>query len=318
MRSATLFRRAAGCLLLTSLAACGSCAAAPASETISSQGPTDPDAFAYDAKAALDIQMGTPTKKDGITLWSLTYASPKGGRVPAELIAPDGPGPFAGIVLMHGAPGNHRPMVPEAETLARHGAVALLIDAPFARPDVPDEEQEPIHFSELDRQNQIQLIVDLRRGVDLLTARKDVDRTRLGYLGISYGGATGGLLAGVEHRIKAYALVVGDGGVVSHFTGSGGQGDVLQSLPADQVKRWRARMDPIEALRFVGRAAPSHLLFQNGRQDVFVPPASAQAYQEAGSQPKKILWYDAGHGLNEQAIRDRHAWLAEEIGIRKP
>lgn len=44
-------------------------------------------------------------------------------------------------------------------------------------------------------------------------------RGRIGYIGVSYGGAMGGLLAGVEHRISAYALVVGDGGLVTHSTG---------------------------------------------------------------------------------------------------
>ena len=52
--------------------------------------------------------------------------------------------------------------------------------------------------------------------------------------------------------------------------------------------------------------------------DTMVPPADGRAYQEAGSEPKKLLWYDAEHGLNGEAVRDRHAWLAEQIGIRKP
>ena len=77
-------------------------------------------------------------------------------------------------------------------------------------------------------------------------------------------------------------------------------------------------MEPIEPLRFVGRAAPARLLFQNGRTDNLVPAADAEIYQKAGSEPKTIQWYDAGHGLNEQATRDRHLWLAEQVGIAKP
>ena len=57
---------------------------------------------------------------------------------------------------------------------------------------------------------------DLRRGVDLLLSRPDVAKDRLGYAGGSYGGAQGGLLSGVETRIKAYVLVVGDGRAVRH------------------------------------------------------------------------------------------------------
>lgn len=304
-------QRAFACLLiLGSLGACG------AGASVSRTGPTDDvSVFSYDAKAPLGLQVVSAEKQERITIQTITYVSPKGGRVPAALIIPEGKGPFAGMILMHGAPGEYQQMLPYGEELARSGAVVLMINAPFSR---PGREHYPFTFTERDRDEQIQLIVDLRRGVDLLLARRDVDPKRLGYLGISYGGAIGGLFAGVEKRLKAYALVVGDGGLVSHFTGPDDAYGELQQMPAEQAQRWKAWMEPIEPIRWVGRAAPAHLLFQNGRRDEFVPPSDAKAYQEAGSEPKKILWYDAGHGLNKDAVRDRHEWLAGELGIQKP
>jgi dienelactone hydrolase len=300
-------------LLLTALTACG---ARAATAPVSRSGPVDDHAFDYDASAPLDFRVEESGKKDGLTVQTISYASPKGGRVPAALLVPDGPGPFAGMLLMHGAPGTYKGMLPEGEDLARRGAVVLLINAPFSRPGFPSGGF--LTFTPQDRASQVQLIVDLRRGVDLLTARPDVDKKRLGYLGISYGGAMGGLLAGAEKRIKAYALVVGDGGLVSHFTGTDDARGPLQRMPPEERKRWRDAMEPIEPLRWVGRAAPAHLLFQNGREDNLVPPADGKAYQHAGSEPKKTQWYDAGHGLDEQARHDRHEWLAREIGIAKP
>lgn len=300
----------------TLLAACGAAPAPGPAAAPSSSSSVQPDlrAFDYDASAPLDVQVTSTEKRAGVTVQALTYASPHGGRVPATLIVPDGQGPFAGMLFMHGAPGDHQRMIPEAEGLARKGTVSLLIDAPFNRGD--RKGREPLTFTEQDRKEQIQLIVDLRRGVDLLTARPDVDPKRLGYLGISFGGAMGGLLAGVEKRVAAYALVVGDGGLVSHFTGADDTDGPLQQMPKDWVSRWLAAMEPVEPIRFVGRAAPAHLLFQNGRQDNLVPPADGKAYQEAGSEPKTVMWYDAGHGLNKQAVADRHKWLAEKLGLR--
>ncbi|MES1242718.1 MAG: prolyl oligopeptidase family serine peptidase [Acidobacteriota bacterium] len=295
------------------LAACG------ADTAVSSPATTHADLlklFAYDPSAPLDPQVDSSEKKEGYTLQQLTYASPRGGRVPAFLLIPDGPGPFPGVLLLHGMPGSAERMLPEAERLARSGAISLAITAPFGRSQrigVP----QGLNFDERDRDEQIQLIVDLRRGVDLLLSRPDVARDRLGFVGVSYGGALGGLLAGVETRIKAYALVVGDGGLVSHFTGPDDKDGFMKTLPPEQVKRWLAVMEPIEPIRWVGRAAPAHLLFQNGRSDTLVPPADGRAYQEAGSEPKKLLWYDADHGLNAEAVRDRHAWLAEQIGLRE-
>jgi cephalosporin-C deacetylase-like acetyl esterase len=209
-------------------------------------------------------------------------------------------------------------MRPEAETLAKLGAVSLAINAPFSRGKRLDNRREMIYFDPRDRNDQIQLIVDLRRGVDLLLSRPDVDKDRLAYAGRSYGGAQGGLLAGVETRIRAYALVVGDGGLVSHFTRPNDENSPLRHMPQTQARRWLELMEPIEPIHWVGRAAPAHLLFQNGRQDTLVPPSQARAYQEAGSEPKTVLWYDAGHQLNDEATRDRHLWLAERIGIKKP
>jgi dienelactone hydrolase len=317
MKTSQAFFQRTVCVLLLA-AALTACGADPAVSA-----PANPDTnllklFDYDPKAPLDVKVVSTEKKDGFTVQQLTYASPKGGRVPAMLMIPDGPGPFAGVLLMHGAPGNFLVTRPEAEQLVKLGAVCLAINAPFARGERIEDPQGMLSFDSRDRDDQIQLIVDLRRAVDLLLSRPDVDKNRLAYTGRSYGGAQGGLLAGVEKRIKAYALVVGDGGLVSHFSNIQGMYNPLQHLPQEQVKRWRALMEPIEPIRWVSRAAPAHLLFQNGRQDSMVQEANGRAYQEAGSEPKKILWYDAGHQLNEQATRDRHLWLAEEIGIRKP
>ena len=298
-----------------------SCGAAPAPAPAAEAAASGDTArlFDYDASAPLDVQTVKTEKREGYTRHEITYASPKGGRVPALLMVPDGTGPFAGILLMHGAPGTYERVVPEAEVLVERGAVILAINAPFSRGDRLGNPRGMLRFDERDRDDQIQLAVDLRRAVDLLLSRPDVARDRLAYSGQSFGGAQGGLLAGVERRIKAYALVVGDGGLVSHFTGPEAPSDgPLSYLPPEQVKRWLAAMEPIEPIRWVGRAAPAHLLFQNGRRDPLVPPAHGRAYQEAGSEPKTVLWYDAEHRLNEQATRDRHAWLAERIGIRPP
>jgi pimeloyl-ACP methyl ester carboxylesterase len=142
-----------------------------------------------------------------------------------------------------------------------------------------------------------------------------VDRRRLAYVGVSYGAAMGGLLAGVEHRIKAYVLAVGDGGLVSHFTGPDDTDGPLQRLPAADRERWLAAMRPIEPIRFIGRAAPAALLFQAGTMDELVPQPDARRYQQAASQPKQVRWYGAGHELNCTARKDMMAWLAHHIRI---
>ncbi len=217
-----------------------------------------PDTFAlfdYDAERPLDIQEVGSEPFDGYDIIDLTYASPMGGRVPAYLYMPHDEGPKAGMLLMHGMPGDRSNGAPLARQYVEAGAVVLAISAPWARSASP----VPISFTPQDRANQIQLIQDLRRGVDLLLTFPWVDKERLGYVGISYGGAMGGLLAGVEHRIKAYVLGVGDGGLLAHMTSPG---DVVPpaGVSEEQWNRWVSDMDPIEPVRFVAHAAPSELL----------------------------------------------------------
>jgi len=271
--------------------------------------------FDYDANVPLDIRDEVSTFRNGVTWTDFSYASPKGGRVPATLLVPDGPAPFAGVVLMHGMPSRRQEVVNIGERFARAGAVVIAIDAPHARPEHRQRADSAIVFTARDREEQIQLIVDLRRAVDLLLARPDVDSQRLAYVGFSYGGAMGGLLAGVEDRLQAYVLVVGDGGLVTHSTGLDDVSDSLYALRQDKREAWWDAMWPIEPIHFVGHAAPAALLFQSGRLDRAVPLPDAVRYQLAGSEPKDIMWYDAGHSLGNEAWRDQAYWLEEHIGI---
>jgi hypothetical protein len=43
--------------------------------------------------------------------------------------------------------------------------------------------------------------------------------------------------------------------------------------------------------------------------------ADAEDLHKAAPDPKTIRWYEAGHGLNQQAAFDRMDWLHEEIGL---
>ena len=53
-----------------------------------------------------------------------------------------------------------------------------------------------------------QTVVDLRRGIDYLVSRPDIDPDRIAILGGSLGGWIGSILTAVEHRIKTSVLTV--------------------------------------------------------------------------------------------------------------
>jgi uncharacterized protein len=270
----------------------------------------DRSLFAYDVDAPLNLQKAVESTNNGVEVSTISFSSPDGGRATGLLFDPaTRSSPRPGIVLMHGMPGTARGMAAYAQVLAQHGAVVIAIDAPFAR-----RGGEPVRLGTVDRAEQIQLIKDLQRAVDVLRSRPNVDDDRVAYVGVSYGGAMGALFVGIERRLKAAALVVGDGGLVSHFTGPEDLNFMAGLSCATRVAWFRA-MAPIEPIRFIPHAPPTALLLQSGRIDNLVPAADAQALHTAAPEPKTIRWYDAGHGLNLQALWDRHDWLHQHIGL---
>jgi len=266
--------------------------------------------FDYDAGEPLGLEVVDRSPVEGVTLEEIRYTSPAGGEVPADLWIPAGEGPFPALIMMHGLPGDRTQLGAEARAYAAAGVLVMAIDAPFARPEHRDRPEGAITGTEQDRVEQIQLIRDLRRAVDVLAGRPDVDPQRIGYLGVSYGGAMGGLLAGVEPRLSACVLVVGDGGLVSHLTG------IDDPPPEDSAEHtaWVAAMWPIEPIHYVADAAMP-LLFQSALRDDAVPFDDAIRYQRAAGGDADVVWYDSGHGLPDEAARDRARWLAEHLGF---
>jgi dienelactone hydrolase len=270
--------------------------------------------FAYDRAAPYDPALVPIGTEPGVKIHALSFLSPRGtGHATGRLFVPEGAGPFAGLVLQHGLPGSAEVMTAYALELARHGAVVVALDAPFAR-----RGGSPLRFTEADSAEQVQLMTDLQRAVDVLVARPVVDASRLGYVGFSYGGAMGALFVGIEQRLKTGILVVADGGLVSHYTGPEDGGSVFAGLTCAQRRRWLESMIPIEPIKYVGFASPTPLLLQSGLQDNLVPSRDAELLHAAVRDPKTIRWYDAGHALDIDAARDRLLWLQQWLGMSGP
>ena len=212
--------------------------------------------FDYDAKAAIEFQEHGRETVEAVTVADVSYASPKGGRVPAYLVTPPGRGPFAAVLFMHWGQGDRTEFLSEAVRYARSGAVSLMIDAPYRRPDAKDFAF--VADAAAEREMFIQLVVDLRRAVDVLLAQPGVDAGRIAYVGHSLGATWGGALAGVEKRIGSFVLM---GGLprVSDVLGDGAVAKQLQkSFKREQLQAYAETLAPIDPGRFVGHAARAH------------------------------------------------------------
>jgi dienelactone hydrolase len=273
--------------------------------------------FAYEASAPLSLQKKVDSIASDVEFNSITFDSPGGGSVPGLLNRPIGrAGLRPAVVVMHPSGNATGPLKGarlaqnEMAALAKRGAVVIGIDAPYFRRGGTN----PPTLTAVDRPEQIQLMKDLQRAVDVLLAQGNVDPARIGFSGYSYGGMVGVHFAGIEKRLRAAVIMAAYGGSVSLAT-SKSRVAGLPTLSCETRAVWFADNVPIEAIRFIAGAAPTALLFQIARFDTAVPLEDAQAAYTAASSPKEVFYYDTGHGLSPQATADRFTWLAKQIGI---
>ena len=65
----------------------------------------------------------------------------------------------------------------------------------------------------------------------------------------------------------------------------------------------------------VGDAAPAKVLFQFAKSDRYVPYYVADKLTEAAGDAAEAKSYASGHELNDEARKDKLAWLREQLGL---
>ena len=276
--------------------------------------------FGYEQTLPLDVKVGGVDDKSGLSIQDISYASPKGGRVTAYLVVPPGKGKFAGVIFMHARPGGRNTFLNEALSLAKAGAVSLLIDAPFSRSGESKRDFDPtVTKAREDREIYIQTVIDLRRGVDLFLSRSEIDPKRIGFIGHSYGAHTGAILAGVEKRISAFVIMAGSPSLTEFLRTSTipAIAETRNALTKEQQENYFDTLASVDPINYIGHVAPSALFLQFGKNDRYPTEEKATLYANAASNPKLVKTYDAGHELNDEARRDRAEWLRKQIGIGK-
>jgi pimeloyl-ACP methyl ester carboxylesterase len=150
----------------------------------------------------------------------------------------------------------------------------------------------------------------LRRAIDLLITRPNVNAERIAYVGHSLGALFGGVLGSVEKRLKTSILMAGVGSFLDIAVLN------LPGLRGQSLDQYRRVLAPIDPLYFLPFAAPSPLLFQFGFEDRSFPRDKFIEFAAAGSEPKAVKWYNADHHmLGSDAQRDRLEWLRTPLNL---
>ncbi len=143
------------------------------------------------------------------------------------------------------------------------------------------------------KEHVIMWVKDVRRCIDYLQARPDIDIGKLAYFGHSWGGRMAGIALAVESRFKTAVLYV------AGF-------------------RFPRSMPEVDPFNFVSRVKIPVLML-NGRYDHYFPVETAQKpmFEFLGTpqEHKKWIVYDGGHFVpRDQLIKETLSWLDKYSG----
>ncbi len=260
--------------------------------------------YDYDRTFPLHVQ----ERKIAEGLYHVTFNSVHQVRVPALLRLPlHATPPYPAVIMLHGI-GDHKdkPYMAIGDSILAAAGFAVL------RPDFAlhgERVQEPLDHKTLRkhlytvRDAIAQTVFDLRRAVDYLDSRADIDSTRTAFIGISLGGITGTVFCAVEERIELPILALAGGGL-RWALGK----DAFSEKLLDMIA-------PIEPLNFAQRLESRPVLFLNAERDEVIPKLASVMLQQAVPGEKEVIWYDAGHQISaDRAFADCRDWLLARMG----
>ena len=169
-----------------------------------------PALFEYNSGASLDVRTVSTDMRVNVQIRDITFANASGGRTAAYLVSPEKPGHSAGVLFVHwyepeSKDSNRTQFLEQAVELASSGTVSLLIATMWSQPDWFAKRTRSDDFA-----NSVKQVKELRRALDVLLATPGVDRRCIAYVGHDFGAMYGAVLAGVDRRVKAWALQSGN------------------------------------------------------------------------------------------------------------
>jgi len=161
-----------------------------------------------------------------------------------------------------------------------------------------------------DMRNSVEEVVNIRRAMDLLLSNPNVDSERFAYVGHDFGGMYGVLAGSLDQRATHYVVMAATPRFPDWYL-------YMPKLEGEAPEAFIRQMSEINPITHIPNLSPANVFFQFATDDFHVPKERAEEFFDAAKYPKEMKWYQAGHGLNEDATRDRKAWLKQKLGLRE-
>lgn len=261
---------------------------------------------------------GVPTMAGGtvrkarccdITEWRLAApSSGANGEVELTVIAPITKGKHPTVLWLHreGAEVKRALFLQEAETLAAGGIASLLVELPFKQPYVHRADNNAGDADVIRS-----AVIDARRAIDWASTRPEFNVEKLAVVGHRYGAWAAALLTGVDARVDA-AVLMSPPGKPSGWLQVTEQPKAKAFRDSFDKAQWVAYLSAIEPLdpeKWIVYAAPAKLHFQFASSDAWVQTLEQVDLYRAASLPKSRQMFDSDELLNDDAKKDRQAWL---------
>jgi len=256
--------------------------------------------YRYD-KTPLDAQITEVRENDSWRREKITFIGADGERAIAYLYLPKN---FARpLQVIHFVPASDvenglRPLPDAIEDrlgpLIKSGrAVFGVVIKGYSERLRPEGYSEPDPKTVEYREKIVNWITDLRRGLDYLGTRNDIDSSRIAFFGPSAGARIGLILAAVEDRYRSV-----------FFQGAGYRKSYVP---------WIAEANPINFAPHI--RAPKMLM--HGRYDENLSlKTEAEPLFRVLPEPKRVVLYDGGHvpPSFELLVTTLNSWLDETLG----
>jgi dienelactone hydrolase len=209
------------------------------------------------------------------------YMQKKKGRFPTVLILPV----LEGIDISAKSFAGH---------FASHGFNCAIV---HNRKAAPEDAQSANELEDYFRQT----VLDYRQTLDYLVGREEVDTSKLGCLGLSFGGIRASMLSGVDERLKCTVIGLA-GGSIADIAVLSGERDIrnrmkeLVTMGADSEMVHAELSDKVvtDPLRLAPHADARDILMFIAMFDRVVPRECCDRLWESCGKPE-VIYLPSGH-----------------------
>lgn len=278
------------------------------------------------------------SKPPAVDIWSredtryytkiiLSYPSPNGGIVPAELLLPHAQTvrpmhaerdsvakayPVVFFMHFHFA---DKSLVEMFQGMARAGIAMFAIDGVYVGDRLNRHNNILMKDPRKTAENMKDQIRDMLRGIDVISSFPGLDPQRIGFLGISMGAITGSVATALDPRVKVVVLADGAGSFPTIIT-------TTRYKPARKLLKYfeksnisvpelKSMFRDADPVTFAADFGDRPVLMLNGKRDKFLTSdAINELFKAMPPKNKEIVWFNSGHLLPfEPLYRDSLDWF---------